>query len=49
LFAAAVSLFRAGQTVREVATSLGISKSEAGRLRKQAKDEGLLLERGSIQ
>src|SRR5215203_1312092 len=38
----AAELFEEGRTVRQVATLLGISKSEAGRLRQQAQDEGLL-------
>jgi putative DNA primase/helicase len=38
----AADLFRGGLTVREVAGILGISRSEAGRLRKKAEAEGLL-------
>ena len=38
----AVELFSEGMTVREVATTLRISKSEAGRLRIRAFDDGLL-------
>jgi putative DNA primase/helicase len=37
----AAELFKAGHTVRQVAGALGISRSEAGRLRLQAADEGL--------
>src|SRR5262245_53919073 len=38
----AAALFADGLTVREVAATLGISKSEAGRLRMKAMDDGLL-------
>jgi putative DNA primase/helicase len=38
----AAELFSAGRTVRQVASALGISRSEAGRLRLQAVAEGLL-------
>jgi len=38
----AAELFEAGLTVREVAANLRISKSEAGRLRLRAFDDGLL-------
>jgi putative DNA primase/helicase len=38
----AAALFAEGLTVREVATTLRISKTESGRLRMQALDEGLL-------
>jgi AAA domain len=38
----AAALFEDGQTVREVAAVLRISKSEAGRLRQRAVEEGLL-------
>jgi hypothetical protein len=38
----AAALFAEGLTVREVAASLRISKTKAGRLRVQALDEGLL-------
>jgi putative DNA primase/helicase len=38
----AAQLFAEGLTVREVAAILGVSKSEAGRLRIQALDDGLL-------
>jgi putative DNA primase/helicase len=38
----AAELFEAGQTVRQVATMLGISKSEAGRLRQRSIDDGLV-------
>jgi AAA domain len=38
----AAALFADGLTVREVAAILGVSKSEAGRLRIQALDDGLL-------
>ena len=37
-----VFLFEEGQTVREVAAVLRISKSEAGRLRQRAVEEGLV-------
>jgi putative DNA primase/helicase len=39
----AAALFHDGLTVREVAATLRISKTEAGRLRLQALDEGLLV------
>jgi putative DNA primase/helicase len=42
----AAELFSEGMTVREVATSLRISKSEAGRLRLRASDGGLLVPNG---
>jgi putative DNA primase/helicase len=42
LLTEAASLFEDGQTVREVAAVLRISKSEAGRLRQRAVEEGLL-------
>jgi hypothetical protein len=35
------TLFEEGHTVRQVAKMLGVSKSEAGRLRQRAMDEGL--------
>jgi putative DNA primase/helicase len=38
----AASLFEDGQTVREVAAVLRISKSEAGRLRQRAVEDGFL-------
>jgi hypothetical protein len=38
----AAALFRAGVTVRDVAAQLGIAKSSAGRLRVQAREDGLL-------
>jgi hypothetical protein len=38
----AAELFSEGMTVREVATLLRISKSEAGRLRIRAIEDGLL-------
>ena len=38
----AAELFAEGMTVREVAATLRISKSEAGRLRIRAVDDGLL-------
>jgi putative DNA primase/helicase len=37
----AATMFESGHTVRQVATILGISKSEAGRLRQRAFDDGL--------
>jgi putative DNA primase/helicase len=40
----AAELFAEGMTVREVATRLRISKSEAGRLRQRAAADGVLLE-----
>ena len=40
----AAALFTEGLTVREVAATLHVSKSEAGRLRIQAMDDGLLTE-----
>jgi len=40
-------LFEDGQTVREVAVVLRISKSEAGRLRQRAVEEGLLSRDGA--
>ena len=42
----ATELFAEGLTVREVAATLRISKSEAGRLRLRALDAGLL---GSVE
>jgi hypothetical protein len=39
----AAELFFEGMTVRQVATTLHISKSEAGRLRLRALEDGLLL------
>jgi len=42
LLTEAASLFEDGQTVREVAAVLRISKSEAGRLRQRAVEEGLV-------
>jgi putative DNA primase/helicase len=42
LLTEAAELFGDGHTVREVAELLGISKSEAGRLRQRAVEEGLL-------
>ena len=41
-FKRAAELFREGLTVREVAATLHISKSEAGRIRLRATDEGVL-------
>jgi putative DNA primase/helicase len=43
VFNQAVELFREGLTVRDVATVLHISKTEAGRLRLRALDEGLFV------
>jgi putative DNA primase/helicase len=45
LFDRAIGLFATGTSVRDAASILGISKSEAGRLRKEAKDGGLLQNR----
>ena len=42
LLGEAAALFEDGQTVREVAAVLRISKSEAGRLRQRAVEEGLV-------
>jgi hypothetical protein len=42
LLSEAAALFDDGQTVREVAAVLRISKSEAGRLRQRAVEEGIL-------
>jgi hypothetical protein len=39
----AAALFADAMTVREVAATLRISKSEAGRLRARALDDGLLV------
>ena len=39
----AAVMFEAGKSVRQVATMLGISKSEVGRLRQRAIDEGLFI------
>jgi putative DNA primase/helicase len=39
----AAVIFRQGKSVRAAATILGISKSESGRLRQQAMEEGLLV------
>ncbi len=44
----AAELFDDGHTVREVATILRISKSEAGRLRQQAVEEGILSAEGRL-
>jgi putative DNA primase/helicase len=46
---AAAALFDARQTVRVVARELGISRSVAGRLRKQALQAGLFSEPSSVQ
>ena len=43
MFKRATELFQEGLTVREVAATLHISKSEAGRIRLRATDEGLLV------
>jgi hypothetical protein len=45
----AAALFEDGQTVREVAAVLRISKSEAGRLRQRAVEEGLLARNGGTE
>ena len=42
----AAELFAEGMTVREVAATLRISKSEAGRLRIRALEDGLLIGSG---
>jgi hypothetical protein len=42
IFRQAVRLFDNGMTVRQVAVALGISRSEAGRLRQKAEADGLL-------
>jgi putative DNA primase/helicase len=42
----AVELYQAGMTVREVAAALHISKTEAGRLRLRATDQGLIANGG---
>jgi hypothetical protein len=42
IFSQAVKLFDDGMTVRQVAVALGISRSEAGRLRQKAEADGLL-------
>jgi hypothetical protein len=42
IFRQAVRLFDDGMTVRQVAVALGISRSEAGRLRQKAEADGLL-------
>jgi hypothetical protein len=47
IFDQAVALFEAGRTVRQVASRLEISRSEAGRLRQRAVAEGLLDNGGS--
>ena len=44
----AAELFSDGMTVREVAATLRISKSEAGRLRIRASEDGLLSDTGDI-
>jgi putative DNA primase/helicase len=46
IFQQAAELFMAGHTVRQVAVLLGISRSEAGRMRLRAVAEGLLDEGG---
>jgi hypothetical protein len=43
MFTQATELFQDGLTVREVAAALRISKTEAGRMRLRALDEGLLV------
>ena len=43
----AAELFADGMTVREVAANLRISKSEAGRLRIRALEDGLLSDTGA--
>jgi hypothetical protein len=43
MLAQAAELFSEGMTVRQVAATLRISKSEAGRLRLRALEDGLLL------
>jgi putative DNA primase/helicase len=45
----AASLFVEGHTVRRVAALLGISSSEAGRLRLRAADAGLLVTGNEVQ
>jgi putative DNA primase/helicase len=42
IFEQAVALFEAGRTVRQVAAAVGVSRTEAGRLRQRALAEGLL-------
>ncbi len=42
VFERATALFQAGKTVRQVAEAMGVSRSEAGRLRQRAEAEGLL-------
>jgi hypothetical protein len=49
LISEAAALFEDGQTVREVAAVLRISKSEAGRLRQRVVEEGLLGPTGGIK
>jgi len=49
LISEAAALFEDGQTVREVAAVLRISKSEAGRLRQGAVEEGLLRRNGGSE
>jgi transposase len=43
----AAELFGEGMTIREVAAVLKISKSEAGRLRIRASEDGLLSDTGA--
>jgi hypothetical protein len=45
----AASLFSDGHTVRQVAALLGVSSSEAGRLRLRAVDAGLLVTSDEVQ
>jgi putative DNA primase/helicase len=45
----AAALFAEALTVREVAATLRISKSEAGRLRVRALNDGLLVDQTSVQ
>jgi putative DNA primase/helicase len=45
----AAALFAEAMTVREVAATLRISKSEAGRLRVRALNDGLLVDQTSVQ
>ena len=44
-----LSYFRIGSTVREVAAALHISKTEAGRMRLRATEEGLLEPRNGTE
>jgi hypothetical protein len=49
VFKRAAALFAEALTVREVAATLRISKSEAGRLRVRVLNDGLIVDQTSVQ